>query len=561
MSKNNSVKKGLFSGYRLDFWSLISFISLVIFLMFLIIPLSKMVISAFHADSKVFSFANFVEFFSKKYYRTAMTNSIKVVLCATLIAIVVGVSLAYIMTTIQIRLGKFINLLIIISMLSPPFIGAYSWILMFGRNGSITRFLERIFSTEMPSIYGFSGILLVFTLKLFPYIYMYTKGALKKVDSSLMEASESLGYHGLKKIMTVSLPLVTPTILAGATVVFLRAFADYGTPSLLGEGYSTMPIVIYNEWLSETGGNASFASAVAVIMMLIAAIVFIIQKRISNRKNYNMSMLHPLQPKKAKGLGGVLVHLYAYIVTGIAILPQVYITIMSFKNTKGIVFTDGYSLMSYKNVLTKVSSRRAILHTYKYALIAIAIVVVLGSLFAYVTVRKKNKISKVLDVMIMMPYVISGTIFGLILLMTYNVKPLVLSGTMWILIIAYVIRRMPYTVRSSAAILRQISPSIEEASASLGYSPMPTFFNVTLPLMTAGIVSGAILSWITIINELSSTLMLYTSKTATMSVAIFQEISRGGYGTAAALSTILTLTMVVSLCLFFKLTGSADIDM
>ena len=120
---------------------------------------------------------------------------------------------------------------------------------------------------------------------------------------------------------------------------------------------------------------------------------------------------------------------------------------------------------------------------------------------------------------------------------------------------------MPYTVRSSAAILRQISPSIDEASTSLGYGSMQTFFNVTMPVMVPGIVSGAILSWITIINELSSTLMLYTGKTQTMTVTIFQEISRGGYGTAAALSTILTLTMITSLLLFFKLTKSEEIDL
>ena len=186
---------------------------------------------------------------------------------------------------------------------------------------------------------------------------------------------------------------------------------------------------------------------------------------------------------------------------------------------------------------------------------------ILGTLFAYLTVRKTNFLSKVLDVFIMFPYVIPGTIFGLLLLMSYNKPPIVLSGTAIIIIISYVIRRMPYTVRSSAAILRQISPSIDEASASLGYGSMQKFFNVTLPVMVPGVVSGAILSWITILNELSSTLMLYTGRTQTMTVTIFQEISRGGYGTAAALSTILTVTMVASLMLFFKLTRSEDIDL
>ncbi|WP_368220647.1 ABC transporter permease, partial [Anaerotruncus rubiinfantis] len=467
--------------------------------------------------------------------------------------------LAYITTSFHIRARRLIDILIVISMLSPPFLGAYSWILMFGRNGLLTNICERFLGLKVPNIYGFGGILLVFVLKLFPYIYMYTKGALKKVDASLGEAAESLGYHGVQKVIKVSLPLILPTILAGGTIVFLRAFADYGTPRLLGEGFNTLPVIVYQEWVSETGTNAYFASAVAMVMMLVAAIVFLVQKWISNRKNYTMSMLNPPQPKQLKGISNILAHGFVYLIVFLATLPQIYIIGISFKNSNGMMWTEGYGLGNYLTVFSK--SATSIANTFKFAVTAIVIVIILGTLFAYLTVRRKNLLSKLLDVFIMFPYVIPGTIFGLILLMSYNQGPLVLSGTAAIIIISYVVRRMPYTVRSSAAILRQISPSIDEASTSLGYGSMQTFFNVTMPVMVPGIVSGAILSWITIINELSSTLMLYTGKTQTMTVTIFQEISRGGYGTAAALSTILTLTMITSLLLFFKLTKSEEIDL
>lgn len=430
---------------------------------------------------------------------------------------------------------------------------------MLGRNGAITTFLRDSLGIRIPSIYGFGGILLVFVLKLYPYIYMYTKGALKKVDASLGEAAESLGYHGIRKVFNVSLPLVLPTILAGATIVFLRAFADYGTPRLIGEGYNTLPVIIYQEWVSETGTNAYFASAVALIMMLIAALVFLAQKWISSRRSTTMSMLNPPKPKQLRGIPNVLAHAYVYLIVLLSTLPQIYIIIISFRNTKGLMWAEGYGFGNYITTFTR--SLSSIVNTFQYAIIAILIIVVLGTLFAYLTVRKKNLVSRFLDVFIMFPYVIPGTIFGLILLMTFNRPPLVLSGTAAIIIVSYVIRRMPYTVRSSAAILRQISPSIDEASASLGYGAMSTFFHVTMPVMAAGILSGAILSWITIINELSSTLMLYTGKTQTMTVTIFQEISRGGYGTAAALSTILTVTMIISLLLFFRLTNSEDIDL
>lgn len=547
-------------GIRFDFWNFVGILSVLFFGLFLIIPIGRMASYAFQSTSvDGVTLDNFVKFFSRPYYRTALFNSVSVVMCSTLVVILVGVPLAYVMTSFQIRGRRLLDILIVISMLSPPFLGAYSWILMLGRSGTVTTFMKETLGVKMPSIYGFGGIMLVFILKLFPYIYMYTKGALKKVDASLGEAAESLGYHGIQKVVRVSLPLVLPTILAGATIVFLRAFADYGTPRLIGEGYNTLPVIVYQEWVSETGTNAYFASAVAMIMMLVAAIVFLLQKWISNRKNYTMSMLNPPRPKALKGAANILAHIYVYGIVFLATLPQIYIVAISFKNSNGIMWTDGYGIGNYLTVFSKSAS--SIAHTFQYAIIAIIIIIVLGTLFAYLTVRKNNILSKLLDIFIMFPYVIPGTIFGLILLMSYNQGPLVLSGSAVIIVIAYVVRRMPYTVRSSAAILRQISKSIDEASASLGFSSMQTFFNVTMPVMAPGIVSGAILSWITIINELSSTLMLYTGKTQTMTVTIFQEISRGGYGTAAALSTILTVTMVVSLLLFFKLTKSEDIDL
>ena len=161
----------------------------------------------------------------------------------------------------------------------------------------------------------------------------------------------------------------------------------------------------------------------------------------------------------------------------------------------------------------------------------------------------------------MFPYIVPGSILGIALLITFNNKPLALSGTAVIMIISFVIRRSPYTIRSSAAILHQINDGIEEAAISLGASQMKTFFKITLPMMLAGVVSGAILSWITIITELSTSIILYTGKTKTVTVAIYTEVIRGNYGVAAALSTILTVITVVSSLVFLKLSGQKEVSM
>ncbi len=150
---------------------------------------------------------------------------------------------------------------------------------------------------------------------------------------------------------------------------------------------------------------------------------------------------------------------------------------------------------------------------------------------------------------------------GIALLMGFNQKPLLLSGTMLIMVIALVIRRLPYTIRSSVAILQQIPINIEEAAISLGASKLKAFFQVTVPMMAAGIVSGAILSWIMMISELSTAIILYTGRTKTLTVAIFTEVLRGNYGVAAALSTILTTLTVISLLLFNKINQGKEISL
>ncbi|MDU1005590.1 MAG: iron ABC transporter permease [Clostridium butyricum] len=546
--------------FKLDFWNVVTIGIFLIFAVCLIYPLFSLFFSSLKdSNTGEFTLSNFVQFFTKKYYYESLWRSFSVTIITTILTIVIGVPLAYVMTTCKIKGKGLIEILIIISVLSPPFIGAYSWILLLGRSGVITTFLSDTFGINLPSIYGFSGILLVFTLKLFPFIYMYTTGALKKLDVSLIEASESLGCTGVKKVFTVVIPLILPTVLAGSLLVFMNALADFGTPMLIGEGYQVMPVLIYSEFISEVGGQANFAAALSAIMVFITTIIFLGQKYVVNKKSFVMSSLKPIQPKKINGIKSFFAHTFVYIVVGLAIIPQVTVIFTSFLKTKGAMFIREFSLNSYINVIGKLGS--SIRNTFVYGIIAIILIIILGMFISYVSVRRKNLFTSIIDTLTMFPYIIPGSVLGITLLLAFNKKPILLSGTFMIIVIAFVIRRLPYTIRSSAAILYQISPSMEEASMSLGYSQFQTFKNVTSRMMLPGVISGAILSWITVINELSASIILYTGTTRTMSVAIYSEVIRASYGTAAALSSILTFTTIISLLIFFKLSGSREISL
>ena len=551
-----SKKKGI----KFDFWTIATIVIIVIFAVFLVYPLFALFFSGFKdPETGNLTMANFAKFFSKKYYYRTLGHSFLVTTCTTLLAVLIGAPLAYLTTAFKIKGKGLVDILVIISMLSPPFIGAYSWIILGGRSGVITKFFSNLFGIETPSIYGFGGILLVLTLKLFPYIYLYTTGALKKVDASLSEAAESLGCNAVRKVATVVLPLIAPTILSGSLIVFMNALADFGTPMLIGEGYTTMPVLIYDEFISEMGGKANFAAALAVIMVIITVVMFLGQKYVVNRKSFTMSSLRPMHAKQVKGIANVLMHIYVYIIVFLAIIPQITVIITSFKATNGAIFVEGFSLDSYRSIFRTLGT--AIRNTYLFGLIALVIVIALSMLIAYITIRKRSWVSNIIDTMTMFPYIIPGSVLGITLLLAFNKKPLLLSGTAFIVILAFVVRRLPYTLRSSAAILYQLSPSTEEAAISLGDSPLKTFFKVTAVMMMPGVLSGAILSWITIINELSASVILYTGGTRTMSISIYTEVIRASYGTAAALSSILTLTTVVSLLLFFKVSGKKEISL
>lgn len=542
-----------------DVWFYVGVAIFALYALFLLYPLVNLLLKSVQdSGTGAFTLANFEKFFSKKYYYGSILNSLKVTVAVTVLSILIATPLAYVMTTVKIRFSQTIQIFILISSVSPPFIGAYSWILLLGRNGSVTNFFKNVFGIATPDIYGFAGIVLVLTLQLIPLIFMYISGALKNVDSSILEAAESLGCKGFKKVIKVVVPLIMPTILAGGLLVFMRALADFGTPMLIGEGYRTVPVLIYNEFMGEMGGDQGFAAAISVMVVVFATVIFLGQQYVASRKAFAMSSMRPLEAKKEKGLRNVLAHGFVYLYVIISMAPQLYVIYTSFLKTSGRLFVPGYSLESYKIAFGKIGN--SILNTFVLAVSAILIIVVVAILVAYITTRRKGVVSSALSVTTMFPYIVPGSVLGIALLVSFNSRPLLLSGTAFIMVLSFVIRRLAYTVRSSSAILHQISISTEEAGISLGASQLKTFFKITLPSMLPGVFSGAILSWITILTELSTSILLYVASTRTMTVAIYTEVVRGNYGTAAALSTILTVITVISLFIFFKISGKKELS-
>ncbi len=543
---------------KFEVWTVMSWSILGLYLLFLLYPLFSVLKESVIGEAGTFSLEYFKRFFGERYYSQTLVNSFKISFAVTALSLALGIPLAYFYNMYDIRGRNFLQIMIILCSMSAPFIGAYSWILLLGRSGIITKFISTLTGYELPSIYGFKGILLVLSTRLFPLVFLYVSGALKNIDNTLLEASQNLACSGMNRFWKVVVPLCMPSILAAFLMVFMRSLADFGTPLLIGEGYRTFPVEIYKQYVGETGVNHNFAAAISVVAILITALVFMVQKLLASHYNFTINAMHTIERKKAKGLLNIFIHVYAYGLVSISMLPQVYVIYTSFLKTtaSGSVFLSGYSLNSYRLAFKRMGN--AIPNTLFIGGISLAIIILLAIIIAYMVVRRRNVINNVIDTFSMVPYIIPGSVVGIALVISFNQRPFVLTGTAAIMIIAMCIRRLPYTIRSSVAILQQIPLTIEEAAISLGASKMKTFFRITVPMMSNGIISGGILSWVTIITELSTSIILYNSGTITLTLGIYTLVSRGTYGPAAAVATILTLFTIASLLVFTKVSKSKD---
>ncbi len=547
---------------KIDFWVITSLILLGLYFLFMVYPLYK-IVSQSVIDEKTgrLTLSYFIKFFGQTYYSRTLLNSFKVAIVTCIISLFLGVPLAYLYNMYEIKGRKLLQMLIILSSMSAPFIGAYAWIKLLGRAGVITMAIKAVTGITIPNIYGFNGILLVLSLKLFPLVFLYVSSAMKNVDNSLLEASANMGVSGMKRFLTVVLPLCMPSILAAILMVFMRAIADFGTPLMIGEGYTTFPVIIYNEYVGEVGTNHHFAAAIAVIAILITMVFFFVQRYLTNRNRFSMSAMHHVERKKVKPLASFFIHLYGYGLVAIALLPQIYLIYLSFRKTNpgGEVFQKGFSLDSYYHIFDRMGN--TIWNTIRICGSALILIIFLAILISYLTVRRRNFLNATIDTLSMVPYVIPGSVVGIALILAFNNRYIPLVGTATIIIVAMCIRRIPYTIRSSVAILSQIPLSIDEAAESLGAGKFKTLVKITVPMMFNGIFAGAIMSWVTLITELSSSLLLYSFRTKTLNIAVYQAVGNGTDGRACALATIVTVFTVLSLVLFNRISKDGEIMM
>ena len=520
---------------------------------FLIVPVVKVVYVAFQdPNTGALTLINFVDFFNTSLFRESFLNSIYVAGGAVLLASLISIPLAYFTTRFNFGGAVLIQTLGIVPLIMPPFVGAVAMLLLFGENGSVNLLIDEWFGFTIPFMEGLNGVILVEAIHYFPFILINLSAALLNIDSAMEESAQNLGASGTRLFRRIVFPLAMPGYVAGASLVFLKVFDDLGTPLLLNINNMLAPQAYLR--ISSIGISDPMGYVISVILVVFSLFSLWVSFLALKNKDYATVqkgggglMKRDLRPWEKIGCYAVIILILLMVLS-----PHIGLALLSFGTVWSYsVLPDAYTFAHYGNVFR--TATQYISNTLLYAGLAALIDVVLGTAIAYIVWRTGLIGRKWLDYIAMGAVAVPGVVLGIGYLRTFvefNVpiidKPL--SSWWVIIVIALVIRRLPYALRACMAGLQQVSIMLEEAAENLGATKTRTVRRIVVPLMSGGIMAGFIISFATASVELSATIMLVSAESdAPLAYGIYEFMqSAAGRGPGAALGIVAVLIVGIA---------------
>jgi len=448
----------------------------------------------------------------------------------------------------------------LITLVIPDVVVAASWILILGKQGLLNSWLEPL-GVQLPSLYSWWGLVFVMTLNNYVYAFVAVLVGLKSMDRNLEEAALSLGRPMGRVLGGVTMPLLLPSVFAGALIVFTHVIGSFGIPAILGARTPVLAVKAYNEFVSEMGGNPQMQTTMASLLVFLGAGMLLIQKFVVERRQFQMESGRAPFPVPVAGWRSALATSSVVIIVALSLLPTVAVIITAFTPSIGPVLRyGGFTLAHLQHALIR--APEPLYNSLFLATIATAAGTFFSVAAAYLIVKRRSALSNCLDVLVMLPLTIAGTVLGIAMVNAFNSGWLVLTGTWVIMALAYFLRRVPTSVRAAVGPLHNLKDSIEEASMSLGVSPIQSFFRVVLPVIGPSVIAAAILMWVTTLSELSATIVLYFGGMNTMPIEIFQQVDSGRLAIACAYSLLQLLAIFIPLavarCIFRLKVGTLE---
>jgi iron(III) transport system permease protein len=527
--------------------------------LFFLLPVLKVFgASILDATGKSLTLSNYINILSNRFFLNGLTNSLGIAAAASVCTVLVGVPFAFCLARLPIGGKPVLLALAALPLVLPSFVGAYALVLLFGRSGLATGLLQSI-GIPFESIYGAKGIIVVYTLTLYPYVVLPVTAAFKSIDNSVEEAAQNLGSSRTRMLRTVTLPLVLPSILAGALLVFIEALENFGVPFVLAEDKTILSVEAYKLFVGETTDNPASAGVLGVLLVVCTVAALLIQRSILSRRHYATGARRSAPLLDVSPSIGRLGAVYCWILVSCALVPFAAVVVISFMQFSGPVLHFGLSTDNFSELFQR--SYRPLTNTLLLATLAACGATLIGVPIGYLVARHRSRVSTLIDIIATSPFAVAGTVLGIGMVMAYSSGFLILTGTWVIIVLAYMVRKLPFSVRSAGAILQQIDPSLEEASINLGVPPALTFLRITVPLMLGGIVGGFVLTFVTVASELSATIVLYSGPWTTMTIAMFQALEGTSPGIAAAAATVLIICTLVPVALVYRLLRRHELSM
>ena len=550
---------------RLNMDKVMTAVCFVLLLIIVVIPIVMIIYNAFFNEGRL-ELGTFVDQIKEEKNLSAMWNTLKIAIGATILGTIMGVFYAWLLGRSDIPAKGLMRALFNIPYMFPPFLGAMAWDMMFnGRSGYINKFLRTLFGLKtMPiNINSVWGIIFVEVSYYFPFVFMQVVSALERMDPTLEESARIAGAKQRQVIWKITLPLVKPAISAGALLILTTSLAHFGVPAILGyaRGIYTLPTriyaVIYNSGGSFDGIRQG--AALSVMLVVVVSLALILQNRILSAGSYDIIKGKSMRPTLIKLRGAKVPMLILAILTLvlIVIVPLVMIVLISFLKAYGLPLSfENFTLDQYRTVFASNGTIDSIKNSLFASITAGVVCMFLGTLVAYVVQKIRPKGKGALEVISMLPYAIPGTVLsiGVILAWSGRIFGINLYNTIWIILVAYLARYLSFSMKTSSAALLQVHSSLEEAARVCGASHTESLADITLPLIRPAMVSGFFLIFLPAMREVTTSILLYGPYTRTLGVQIYSLRDAGMIPQAAALATVAIGIIIVLNTIVTKLT-------
>ncbi|GAU79238.1 ferric iron ABC transporter, permease protein [Fusibacter sp. 3D3] len=487
-------------------------------------------------------------------------NTLLLGICVVIGAGVVAFPLAFITAKTEIGKHKWLDLIILVPFMTPPYIGSMAWILFLQPNGFFNQLVPGITGQE-SLFFSFFGLVMIMSLHLFPFIYLILKNAMERISGNLDEAAIVHGASPAYKLIRITMPLLFSAFILGSLLVFVKSIGEFGTPVTFGRriGFNVLTTEIH-KYVSSWPISLSKATSLAYFLLFICILIWYVQSVLSNRFSYqtvNGKGMTNLK-KPLNKFQKIISYLYIGFVLAISVgIPYFSIIATSLIKLRGYGLQKGnFTLAHYRSLFEVGSSgSEAFLTSLKIAVISATLCVIIGILVALIVTYYNGKVSKLIDLLSLLPNSVPTIVLAIGLILFWNAKWHVISiyNTFWMVIVTYMTFFIPYSVQYIKSSLSQISKSLQSAGKICGGSSFYNFRKIMLPLMMPGIIAGWTMTFTIAFRELVGALMILPPGMETSSTYIFNQFEQGDASKGMAMavvSVLITITILMCLNIF-----------